>query len=178
MVTKDFEIVKGSLKVTVYSNKDHVESISRSVRKIGPNWIEFNSEHDRMYLNPETNRLEDYTAKYDLLEYINESIEEIRQLHEQVKTFKVGDGVHYSYGSDTYSGTVIEVRKGIVIVQDDETIAYHRDIHSEQQEYDFVVNPNGATKEFRRKRDGYYSPKGDKYPTLYHGRAHYYDPHF
>jgi hypothetical protein len=177
-MVNSYEAVKASVKVNLYSNRDKEgEDRSYSISKIGPNWIELNG-YLRLEQDPETNRLENYNSKYDVLEWVNESIEYIRELHEAAKTFSVGEGVHFYVGSDCYAGTVIEVHSNRVVVQDDQDIPYHRDIHTQSQDWDFVRNPNGATTTFYKKKDGYFGPKGSRRGLLFKGRHRHYDPHF
>jgi hypothetical protein len=189
VVVRDYEIVRAHVEVNVNASRgakmvdgqvavvDEDRTYTQSVSKIGDTWVETNG-YVRFDLNPETGRLEKNILKYGVVEYLQESIDRIRELHVEAKTFHVGEGVHFSYGSDTYPGTVIEVRGSVILVQEDEEIPYHKDIFTESQDWDFVRNPRGAIKEFRRKRDGYYAPKGCKSPTLFKGRHKHYDPHF
>jgi hypothetical protein len=180
MKTEYYEEVWASVKVTIryYDSEENLQEYQQGVTKIGSDWVELNG-YSKFHINPNGGRLEQHIPKYNKVEYILESLEEIKELHDKARTFKVGDGVHYSIGSDTYPGTVIEIRrKGqVVVVQDDKGIPYHKDIF-DNQDWDFVKNPKGATREFWRKRDRYYRLKDHNFGTLYHGRHKYYDPHF
>lgn len=180
--TKHYEPVRANIKVAVryYDLEGNLKEYEQHVTKIGDDWVELNG-YSKFHINPNGGRLEQQNFRGGKVEYIVQSLEEINELHDQARTFKVGDGVHYSVGSDIYPGTVVEIkRKGqVIVVQADQEISYHKDIYTEQQDWDFVKNPNGAKQEFWKKRDGYYRPKGNNYgSTLYHGRHKYYDPHF
>lgn len=109
------------------------------------------------------------------------------------KEFKVGDGVNYSYATDTHPGTVIKVTPTRV------TVAKCKYECTEElstkiraagglagSEYRLSEGLEGlsfkdteSTLVFTERKDGSFRMVGaTNWGTLYHGRSYYYDPSF
>lgn len=99
------------------------------------------------------------------------------------KTFKVGDAVTMTSGSDRRPGTVVNVSASgkTVTVQHDDYRRIDSNGYGGQQVYEFFHNPDGALTTFSRRKNGRFVEKGSAANApfaLFQGRSAYMDPHF
>lgn len=96
---------------------------------------------------------------------------------------EIGMGGTVQIGSDRYAVTIIAVSrsKREVVIQRDMYRWLKGTPGSEDQEYEFAPNPQGETKTYTRRQDGYFYQKGQprRGPYLTIGeRDAYRDPSF
>lgn len=98
----------------------------------------------------------------------------------QAHDFKVGDGVSYGFGSDSYPATVIAVSKSgrKVTIQNDD----YEYIKGTDQEYVYTKNENGGISEYSLRKNGRFCLVGTapswRGGSLGSGRRYYQDPSF
>jgi hypothetical protein len=90
----------------------------------------------------------------------------------------VGMGCTILGWTDRVAGTVIQVGKGWINVQEDRFELVEGNYFSESQHYRFSPNPHGYVQTFRRKKDGSWRIGRDGKGLLLGKREKYRDPHF
>lgn len=98
----------------------------------------------------------------------------------QAHDLKVGDGVSYGFGSDSYPATVIAVSKSgrKVTIQSDNS----EYVKGTDQEFIYTKNPHGTIYEYSLRKNGQFCMVGTvpsyRGGSLGKGRRYYQDPSF
>ena len=112
--------------------------------------------------------------------YLDRNTIEVMEKLSGVEMLKPGDGATIHYGSDAYPYTITKVYKDLkhLEIQEDDYKRTDKNGMSENQEYDYIPNPNGKVYKLRLNKNNNWvtTPGGERVYTG--GRRRYYDYSF